>query len=115
MEASSWLTLAVLVVAVAGLAATIRWVIGSRIPALVRHTRYGDVDQRWLIAIALFVDIAYVATGFAGRAGREFWTAGGFLALAQVVLIGSWLGIVFFMSTRRHRSDRRRQELRHPQ
>ena len=91
-----------LVLAAMALTATAIWICRRRPTWAVHHTRFGDVDQRWLIAIAIFVDAIYAVIGL------QSWRGGGFLGLLalfgiQVALISGWLLFLFRRYVERRR------------
>lgn len=89
------------VAAAGGLAASILWVLRRRVAWAVRHTRYGDVDQRWLVPIVVFVDGIYAVFGLVTLASAGFWVGEACIVVVQVVLVAAWLGFLFVSSRRR--------------
>jgi hypothetical protein len=52
---------------------SIHWIVKTPVVWAVRRTRYGPVDQRWIIPIGIFVDTLYVALGLGGQGDAEYW------------------------------------------
>jgi hypothetical protein len=81
--------------AVAVVAVSVGWILSRRATWAVRRTRYGHVDQRWLVPIAVCVDAVYAGVGVQSGWGSGSWVNLLTLVAVQTALIAGWLVYLF--------------------
>jgi hypothetical protein len=95
LDGSLLLLLGALVGGLVCLILSLCWILRVPAPWSLRHTRFGSVDQRWLVPIALLVDCAYVATGVTHPWGQGTWILALSVLGVQAALAGLWLGCMY--------------------